>query len=273
MKHIKIILLLTLILTPIAMIVFLILLAFHVGCGMDSMWSTLISILASLFFSALVSYIVQKINDDRESRTTKTIIDSVRKRELEKIAIYINSFISTYHDCEVELISQFGFIKDCYNNKKIDLNVITQNVCYAEELIKFEHPQHLINKLNDYMLNSALMRNEYNKMAKLISESATHLNSLNDTYRMTIFSQKEIDVLSMVYPVQNEELLDSVQVMSYLSNLFTITNEFSITLNIFVNYEWIIVAFALMEVFKTNTLEIEKSIAKDVVQKYIENKK
>lgn len=271
MKRIKIILFLTLAISFIAMIIFVLLLAFHVDCKLDSMWSTLVSIFASLFFSTLVSAIVQKINDDREARSIISMKNSVRDREIEKLTIYINSFISTYHDCETELISQYDFMTDCFNNGQLDLDVIVQNLCFAEELIKHEDSKHLLNKIDDYMINSQSMRNEYNKMVNLINECAAQFNLLNDTYRLPIFEEDEITALKIVLPIENKEIMDIVQVKFYLSNLFDIIEKFNISLNIYVNYEWLVVASILMETLNEDSLEKEKDIASSIVKNYIDN--
>lgn len=255
------------------MIVFLLLLAFHVGDSLDSIWSTLIGVLASLFFSALVSVIVQKINDDREERIIKSTINSVRDRELEKIAIHINSFISSYHDCEAELCAQYDFMKDCFNNGQLDLDVIVQNLCCAEELINYEQSKHLLDKIDDYMINSSFMRNAYNRMVNLIKMSVKQLNSLNDTYHLPIFAKDEINSLEMILPIETKDIIDTTQVKFYLSNLFDAIKKLNIQLNIFVNYEWLVVAFILMETLNQNSLERERGIANNVVQTYIEKMK
>lgn len=260
----------TIIISFLAMVIFLVLLIFNIG--KDSIWSTLVSIFASLFFSAIVSYIVQKINDDREANSILTTKNLIRSRELEKLSVYINSFISTYHDCEVELNNTFSIIKDSFDNNAMILNTIKQNLYLVEELKKAKLDEKELNKLHDYSLTSVKMRNEYNKMATYIENQVTQFTSLNDTYHIEIFNKEEIATLSMILPIKEDESTDIIQVQFYLGNLFSLIKKFDLNINIYVNYEWILVIFVLMNIYDEKTIKIEKENAMRTVKEYLNNR-
>ena len=272
MKKFKNIFLITIIGSFVGIIVFLFLIVFHVGCGMDTLWSTLTSVLASLFFSAVVSYIVQKILDDKEENTKNSIKAAIREREIAKITSRINSFVSTYHDCEQVLIDKYKFIKDSFSDGKLTLDIIVQNLCYAEELIKVETDTDTLEDLNSYMINSTTMREHYNDTVKFLQECANQFRLLNDIYQNTIFTQDEIDALAIMIPIHNTVSIDSAtRTKFYLSNLFDLITKFSVQLNIYVNWEWVIVALMFVEFFGENSLEKEYNVARAAVEEYYNN--
>lgn len=266
MKIIKKLIKPTIILSFFAMAIFLILLILKIDN--DSIWSALVGIFASFFFSASISYIVQKINDDREANNIMTI----RSSELEKLSIYINSFISTYHDCEVELNKEFSFIKDSFINNTMDLNIIRKNLYCVEELKNKNFDEQILNKLNDYSFQSEKIRKEYNKMAKYIEKQVNQLTILNNTYHMNIFDKEEIATLSMILPIKEDENIDIFQAQFYLENLFSLIKKFDLKLNIYVNYEWIFAVLILMDIYNEKSLETEKENAKRIVNEYLNNK-
>ena len=93
--------------------------------------------MSNIAFGALVSMIVLIINDVREHNVQKVLKESIRKREFAKLSNCINSFLSSYHDCENILVNDFDFIKNSFRDNTLDLEIITQNICNAYELKKW----------------------------------------------------------------------------------------------------------------------------------------
>ena len=253
------------------MFIFLILLILNID-ELASIWSALIGIFASLFFSAVVSYIVQKINDEREKNNILTTKNLIRLRELEKLSTHINSFISTYHDCETELNKKFNIIKDSFDDQAntMDLNIIIQNLYLAEELKKEKLDEDAINKLNDYSFNSERIKNVYNEMATYLEKQATRFTALNDMSHIEIFDKEEIGTLSMILSIKENQSVDVVQVKIYLECLFSLIKKFDLKIDIYVNYEWIIVAVLLLEIY-SDKADMENK-AKKIVKEYLDNR-
>ena len=96
--------------------------------GLLSAW---ISISSGFLFSAIVSLIVQVINDNVYENELKNKRTQIRIRELNILTQELSFFLSFFHDNETYLKSKYK-IKDSLLNGKLDINIIHENIMFKE---------------------------------------------------------------------------------------------------------------------------------------------
>ncbi len=211
-----------------------------------TIWSSWISVLASISFGALVSMVVQTINDIREKNTKKYIITSNRARLLERVNNILNSFVSNYHDCEAFLVAEYKFMKDSYSENKIDFSNIVQNLCFAEKLKVTIKKGKKSSELNNYLLNGKFMRNQYNDMIKNLKQVALEMQNLNQLNSFSIFTETEINDFLFLTEITGNTIFDAKQSKSYLKSIFRIVEEYKFKINVYINYEWALVSLTFL---------------------------
>ena len=93
----------------------------------DSYWLTIysswISIVASILFSTIISFIVQIINDFRARKDILSRKELIRSREIGILTNEMSNFLSLYHDNEIFLMDKYK-IKDSLVSNQLSIDII-----------------------------------------------------------------------------------------------------------------------------------------------------
>ena len=218
----------------------------------DSYWLTIysswISIVASILFSTVISFIVQVINDLRARKDILSRKELIRSREIEVLTNEMSNFLSLYHDNETFLLDKYK-IKDSLVSNQLSIDVVQQNMRVLSKKLNRANKKNKI-FIENYLLISNNIKTEYNKVIELINKKRVEFENINIDLNFEVFTKKEIESLKLIPAFANE----------YNDNLYTLIDVFLNIVKIFdihINFEnnkWL----TLIALLLTDNLKLEK---------------
>lgn len=199
----------------IALIIFLVYLyKFKDDSTLVGLLSAWISVSSGFLFSAIVSLIVQVINDNVYENELKNKRTQIRIRELNILTQELSFFLSFFHDNETYLKSKYK-IKDSLLNGKLDINIIHENMKHLNNVHKKATKQNL-DCIENYLLLSENIKSQYDKIVDLLNKKRQEFENINIDLNCEIFSIKEINSLKLI----------PICVNKYNDNRYTLIEDF-----------------------------------------------
>jgi len=218
----------------------------------DSYWSTIysswISIVSSILFSTIISFIVQVINDLRARKDILSRKELIRSREIESLTNEMSNFLSLYHDNEIFLLDKYK-IKDSLESNQLSIDVIQENMRVLNQKLNRANKKNKI-FIENYLLISDNIKAEYNKVIELLNKKRVEFENINIDLNFEVFSKKEIDSLKLI-PVFVNEYNDNIYTL--IDSFLKIVKIFDIQIN-FENNKWL----TLIALLLTDNLKFEK---------------
>ena len=218
----------------------------------DSYWLTIysswISIVASILFSTIISFIVQIINDFRARKDILSRKELIRSREIGILTNEMSNFLSLYHDNEIFLIDKYK-IKDSLISNQLSIDIIQQNMHFLSKKLNQANKKIKI-FIENYLLISDNIKTEYNKVVELLNKKRVEFENINIDLNFEVFSKKEIDSLKLI-PVFVNEYNDNIYTL--IDSFLKIVKIFDIQIN-FENNKWL----TLIALLLTDNLKFEK---------------
>lgn len=191
--------------------------------GIFSAW---ISIASGLLFSAIVSLVVQIINDNANKKEILNRKALIRKREIDILSREMSLFLSFYHDNE-SCLSQKYKLEDSLVDNNLDANIVHSNMRTLNNVYKRANKHNKV-VIENYLLISNLVKEQYNNVVELINKKRVEFENINIDMNFQIFSKKEIESLKLIPLCVND----------YNDNLYTciedsikIVNTFNLEIN------------------------------------------
>jgi len=100
--------------------------------GLFSAWTSIVS---GLLFSAIISLIVQAINDNANKNDIMERKEAIRNRELNILSREMSLFLSIYHYNEKELLKKYK-IQDSLSNNNLDSNIVHSNMNIQTNILR-----------------------------------------------------------------------------------------------------------------------------------------
>lgn len=179
--------------------------------GIFSAW---ISIISGLLFSAVISLIVQVINDNISVRELEHKKTQIRLREINIISQELSNFISFFHDTELFLMKKYK-IKDSLEGGNLNINIIQENMKHLHNAKKKANKENL-SCIESYLLISENTKNQYNKVVELLNNKRQEYENINIDLNTKVFSEKELNSLNVIPIIVNE----------YNNNRYTLIDSF-----------------------------------------------
>jgi len=230
-KKFKLSYLIFILLTTIFFII-LVSLIIHLYETSDSYWSTIysswISIVSSILFSTIISFIVQVINDLRARKDILSRKELIRSREIESLTNEMSNFLSLYHDNEIFLLDKYK-IKDSLESNQLSIDVIQENMRVLNQKLNRANKKNKI-FIENYLLISDNIKAEYNKVIELLNKKRVEFENINIDLNFEVFTKNEIESLKLIPVFVNE----------YNDNLYTLIDAFLKIVKIFniqINFE------------------------------------
>ena len=218
----------------------------------DSYWLTIysswISIVASILFSTIISFIVQIINDFRARKDVLSRKELIRSREIGILTNEMSNFLSLYHDNEIFLIDKYK-IKDSLVSNQLSIDIIQQNMHFLSQKLNRANNKIKI-FIENYLLISDNIKTEYNKVVELLNKKRVEFENINIDLNFEVFTKKEIDSLKLI-PVFVNEYNDNIYTL--IDSFLKIVKIFDIQIN-FENNKWL----TLIALLLTDNLKFEK---------------
>lgn len=218
----------------------------------DSYWLTIysswISIVASILFSTIISFIVQIINDFRARKDILSRKELIRSREIGILTNEMSNFLSLYHDNEIFLMDKYK-IKDSLVSNQLSIDIIQQNMNFLSKKLNRANKKIKI-FIENYLLISDNIKTEYNKVVELLNKKRVEFENINIDLNFEVFSKKEIDSLKLI-PVFVNEYNDNIYTL--IESFLKIVKLFDIQIN-FENNKWL----TLIALLLTDNLKFEK---------------
>lgn len=218
----------------------------------DSYWLTIysswISIVASILFSTIISFIVQIINDFRARKDILSRKELIRSREIGILTNEMSNFLSLYHDNEIFLMDKYK-IKDSLVSNQLSIDIIQQNMHFLSKKLNRSNKKIKI-FIENYLLISDNIKTEYNKVVELLNKKRVEFENINIDLNFEVFSKKEIDSLKLI-PVFVNEYNDNIYTL--IDSFLKIVKIFDIQIN-FENNKWL----TLIALLLTDNLKFEK---------------
>lgn len=218
----------------------------------DSYWLTIysswISIVASILFSTIISFIVQIINDFRARKDILSRKELLRSREIGILTNEMSNFLSLYHDNEIFLIDKYK-IKDSLISNQLSIDIIQKNMLILSKKLNRANKKNKI-FIENYLLISDNIKTEYNKVVELLNKKRVEFENINIDLNFEVFSEKEIDSLKLI-PVFVNEYNDNIYTL--IDSFLKIVKIFDIQIN-FENNKWL----TLITLLLTDNLKFEK---------------
>ena len=192
--------------------------------GLFSAW---ISIVSGLLFSAIISLIVQAINDNANKNDILERKEAIRNRELNILSREMSLFLSIYHYNEKELLKKYK-IQDSLSNNNLDSNIVHSNMNILNRYFKRANQQ---NKalIENYLLLSESIQEQYNKVVDLICKKRIEFENINIDLNYEIFSKDELDVLRIIplyIKIYNDNVFLSIDNFTKIVNVFKLEIDF-----------------------------------------------
>ncbi len=213
-----------------------------------SIYSCWISIVASILFSTVISFIVQIINDFRVIKDFLNRKELIRSREIGILTNEMSNFLSLYHDNEIFLIDKYK-IKDSLVSNQLSIDIIQQNMHFLSKKLNRANKKIKI-FIENYLLISDNIKTEYNKVVELLNKKRVEFENINIDLNFEVFSKKEIDSLKLI-PVFVNEYNDNIYTL--IDSFLKIVKIFDIQIN-FENNKWL----TLIALLLTDNLKFEK---------------
>ena len=198
--------------------------------GIFSVW---ISIIAGLTFSAVISLIVQVINDNANKNDILERKDAIRKREISILSREISLFLSIYHYNEKELLKKYK-IQDSLSNNNLDSNIVHSNMQILNRYFKRANQQNKV-LIENYLLLSRSIQEQYNKVVDLLCKKRIEYENINIDFNFEIFSKEELEILKII-PLYIKEYNDNVFLS--IDNFTKIVDIFKLEIN-FDDFMWL----------------------------------
>lgn len=218
----------------------------------DSYWLTIysswISIVASILFSTIISFIVQIINDFRARKDILSRKELIRSREIGILTNEMSNFLSLYHDNEIFLIDKYK-IKDSLISNQLSIDIIQENMLILSKKLNRANKKNKI-FIENYLLISDNIKTEYNKVVELLNKKRVEFENINIDLNFEVFTKKEIDSLKLI-PVFVNEYNDNIYTL--INSFLKIVKIFDIQIN-FENNKWL----TLIALLLTDNLKLEK---------------
>lgn len=218
----------------------------------DSYWLTIysnwISIVASILFSTIITFIVQILNDFRARKDILSRKELIRSREIGILTNEMSNFLSLYHDNEIFLMDKYK-IKDSLVSNQLSIDIIQQNMHFLSKKLNRSNKKIKI-FIENYLLISDNIKTEYNKVVELLNKKRVEFENINIDLNFEVFSKKEIDSLKLI-PVFVNEYNDNIYTL--IDSFLKIVKIFDIQIN-FENNKWL----TLIALLLTDNLKFEK---------------
>ncbi|MBQ7351242.1 MAG: hypothetical protein IJW59_00020 [Clostridia bacterium] len=210
----------------------------------DSTWmgifSAWISIISGLLFSAVISLIVQVINDNISVRELEYKKTQIRLREINIITQELSNFISFFHDTELFLMNKYK-IKDSLEGGNLNINIIQENMKHLHNVKKKANKENL-SCIENYLLISENTKNQYNKVVELLNNKRQEYENINIDLNTEVFSEKELNSLNVI-PIIVNEYNNNRYIL--IDSFIKIIESFDLKINFDNNKWWNILALLL----------------------------
>lgn len=214
----------------------------------DSYWlavySSWISIIASILFSTIISFVVQIINDYRERKDILSRRELIRSREIGILTNEMSNFLSLYHDNETFLLNKYK-IKDSLIDNKLSINVIRKNMKILSQKLNHANKQNKI-FIENYLLLSDSITKKYNEIVEFLNKKRSKFENINIDLNFEIFSKKEIDSLNII-PMFTKKYNNYY---CLIDKFLKIVEVFGLKINFENNKWWTIITLLLLDNFK-----------------------
>lgn len=191
--------------------------------GIFSAW---ISIVSGLLFSAIVSLVVQIINDNVSKKEILNRKALIRKREIDILSREMSLFLSFYHDTESCLLQKYK-LEDSLVDNNLDANIVHSNMRTLSNVYKRANKQNKV-FIENYLLISHTVKEQYNRVIELINKKRVEFDNINIDMNFQIFSKEEIESLKLI-PLYVKEYNDNLY--SCIENFIKIVNIFNLEIN------------------------------------------
>ena len=241
----------TSILTFIALIILIIYLyKFKDNNTLLSLFSVWVGLTSGLLFSALISLIVQIINDKINEYDLLNRSRLIRQREMNILANELSNFLSFYHINEQALLNNYG-IKNSLVNNKTDIYIIKTNM---EHLHKYYKRANNKNKpfIDNYLLLSDETKNRYNKLIEFLNSKLTEFKNINIDLNFEVFNENKMNSLILV-PLLFDYYND--RFYTYIDNLLKVCEIFNLQIDYDNNYWSFILTLLLTDNIDLNKLK------------------
>lgn len=198
-----------------------------------SIYSCWISIVSSILFSTVISFIVQIINDVRERKDILERKELIRTREIEILTTEMSNFLSLYHDNEIFLLNKYK-IKNSLISDQLNIDIIKQNMSVLSKKLNRTNNKNKI-FIENYLLISDNIKNEYNKVIELLNKKRVEFRNINIDLNYEIFTKEEIESLKLIPNFVKEYNDNTYTLIDVLLNIVKI---FDIHIN-FENNQWL----------------------------------
>ena len=214
-----------------------------------SIYSCWISIVASILFSTVISFIVQLINDFRAIKDILSRKELIRSREIGILTNELSNFLSLFHDNEVILIDKYK-IKDSLLNKQLNINIIKDNMHILSKKLSRASKQNKV-LIENYLLISDNIKIEYNKVIELLNKKRLEFENINIDLNFEVFTKTEIESLKLI-PVFVNEYNENIYTL--IESLLQIVTIYDIQIN-FQNNKFL----TLMALLLSDSLKSDKT--------------
>ncbi len=201
-------------------------------------YSAWISVIASILFATIVSFIVQIINDTRAINELIERKSNIRQREISELSYCASSFLSLYHDNEEYLVKKYN-LKDSVVNGKININIIKNNMAAVNKNLDSATDDDLAISKN-YLLMSDFIKEQYNKLVDEVQKKHKKFNDINTDLNYEVFTQDELKTLNIIPIFAKPFSANSYQ---YIESLLKMVRAFNLKINFTYN-KWL--TFATM---------------------------
>lgn len=217
-----------------------------------SLYSVWIGIVSGILFGALISLIVQFINDNTSEKDLLNRKKLIRERELNILSQQLSNFLSFYHDNERYLCDNYK-IKNSLINGQIDIHIVHSNMKFLFKIYKRANKKnkHLI---ENYLLISNQITEEYNKLIELLNKKYVEFNNINIDLNYEVFSEEEINSLKLI-PLFTHSYNDNFY--SLIDDLLKIVKIFDLKIDYESNIWWSILAILLSDDLDLSKLKIK----------------
>lgn len=213
-----------------------------------SLYSVWIGIVSGILFSALISLIVQIINDNTSEKDLINRKKLIREREINILSQQLSNFLSFYHDNESCLRDKYK-IKNSLINGQLDIDIVHSNMQFLFRIYKRANKKNRY-LIENYLLISNQIKEEYNKLIELLNKKCVEFNNINIDLNYEVFSEEEINSLKLI-PLFTHSYNNNF--CSLIDDLLKIVKIFDLKIDYESNIWWSILAILL-----SNDLDLSK---------------
>lgn len=169
-----------------------------------TLWSAIIGCASSLTFSAIVSWVVQYINDKSAQKKDLNLRNNIRDLTLSPVRKELNKFMREYYMREDQLVNKIPNLKHSISENGINIENITKNLFIFESIYKNYSKYSFLKKedekfvkinIGNYQIISQDMNTKYENLSKICKSCYENMERENIYNNLDIFTKFEIKTI------------------------------------------------------------------------------